>query len=393
MAGLRERFGGRVAVLLVGVAALVSILTGINRIVAPPGNRLPLVVLLPEEATMLAGFTGAITGFLLLIAAYGLRRRLRVGWYAALVLLPLTALQGLVGSTTIGLLLAVVSVVALLALVPDRSPFSERVNLTPTQWAAIAGLVGSLGYSTAGAYALRDDFSNIATITDAVYFSVVTASTVGYGDVTPVPGTTVAKWFTMSALVLNVAAFAVALGVLFTPAIEARLTTALGRMTDSDIDLLADHVLVLGHGELTEPLIDELLAAGAPFLVITPDEARARVLHEREGVRVLTADPSDEEPLKRANVSSARAVVAATNNDAEDALAILTARQLNPDVTIVAAATERENVNKLKRAGADTVISPATIGGHLLVESALEGEDSEAVARRLLDESEDDPTP
>jgi voltage-gated potassium channel len=117
------------------------------------------------------------------------------------------------------------------------------------------------------------------------------------------------------------------------------------------------------------------------------------VLHEREGVRVLTADPSDEGPLKRANVSSARAVVAATNNDAEDALAILTARQLNPDVTIVAAATERENVNKLKPAGADTVISPATIGGRVLVESALEGEDSEAVARRLLDESEDDPAP
>jgi voltage-gated potassium channel len=271
----RDQVIAPVGVESLGVAALVSILTGINRIVAPPGNRLPFVALLPVEATMLAGVTGAITGFLLLIAAYGLKRRLRVGWYAALVLLPLTALQGLVGSTTIGLLLAFVSVVALLALALDRSPFSERVDRTPTQWAAIACLVGSLGYSTAGAYALKDDFSNIATIMDAVYFSVVTASTVGYGDVTPVPGTTVAKWFTMLALVLNVAAFAVALGVLFTPAIEARPTTALGRMTDSDIDLLADHVLVLGHGELTEPPIDELLAAGAPFLVITPDEARA----------------------------------------------------------------------------------------------------------------------
>ena len=386
MDGLRERLGGRLAVGLVGVAALLSVVTGINRIVAPPGNRLPFVALLPEEATLLAGFTGAITGFLLLIAAYGLRRRLRAGWYAAVVLLPLTAVQGLVGSTRVGLLLALLSVVALLALALDRRPFSEEIDFTPTQWAAIAGLVGSLGYSTAGAYALRDDFSNISTITDAVYFSVVTASTVGYGDVTPAPGTTIAKWFTMSALVVNVAAFAVALGVLFTPAIEARLTTALGRMTDSDIDLLADHVLVLGHGELTEPLIDELIEAGVQFLVVTPDEARARVLNERDGVRVLTADPSDEEPIERANVADARAVVAATNNDAEDALAILTARQLSPDVTIVAAATDRENVNKLKRAGADTVISPAMIGGHLLVESALGGEDSEAVARRLLDE-------
>jgi len=174
--------------------------------------------------------------------------------------------------------------------------------------------------------------------------------------------------------------------VLITPAIEARLTNALGRMTDTDIDLLTDHVIVLGYGELTEPIIDELIAADVEFLVITPDEAAARRLHEEDGVHVLTADPSGEEPLERARIREARAIVAATNNDAEDALAILTARQLGPDATIVAAATERENVNKLKRAGADTVISPATIGGHLLVESALGGEDSEAVARQLLDE-------
>ncbi|MFC6785063.1 NAD-binding protein [Halobaculum halobium] len=384
MTGLRKRLGGRLAVGLVGAAALLSVVTGINRIVAPPGNRLPFVALLPEEATLLAGFTGAITGFLLLIAAYLLRRRLRAGWFAAVILLPLTALQGLVGSTRIGLLLALVSLVALLSLAVDRRPFSEEIDFTPTQWAALAGLVGSLGYSTAGAYALNEEFTNLATITDAVYFSVVTASTVGYGDVTPT--SPLAKWFAMSALVLNVAAFAVALGVLFTPAIEARLTTALGRMTDTDIDLLADHVLVLGYGELTEPLIDELIEANVPFLVVTPEESVARVLAERDGVHVLTADPSDEEALERANVGDARAVVAATNKDAEDALSILTARQLNPDVTIAAAATDRENVNKLKRAGADMVISPATIGGHLLVQSVLGGGDSEALARRLLDE-------
>ncbi|MFC7098400.1 NAD-binding protein [Halobaculum marinum] len=387
MAGWRDRFGGRIAVLLVGAAALLSIVAGIGGIITQPANRLPFVAMLPEGVSVLAGFTGAITGFLLLIAAYGLRRGLRAGWAVAIVLLPLTAAQGLVGSTVLGPPLLALSLAALLAVTINRRVFATELDLTTTQWASVAGLVGSLGYSTAGAYALADDFNNIATVTDAVYFSVVTASTVGYGDVTPT--SPVAKWFAMSALVLNVAAFAVALGVLFTPLIEARLTNALGRMTDSDIDLLTDHVIVLGYGELTEPLIDELIDAGADFLVVTPDEAVARALRERDGVRVLTADPSDEEPLRRAKVGSARAVVAATNNDAEDALSILTARQLNPEVTIVAAATERENVNKLKRAGANTVISPATIGGHLLVESALGASDTEAVAERLLDDGDE----
>ena len=69
--------------------------------------------------------------------------------------------------------------------------------------------------------------------------------------------------------------------------------------------------------------------------------------------------------------------------DAEDALAILTARSLNPEVRIVAAANQTENINKLKRAGANTVISPATIGGKLLVRSALGEGGTEAVADDL----------
>ena len=72
------------------------------------------------------------------------------------------------------------------------------------------------------------------------------------------------------------------------------------------------------------------------------------------------------------------------------ALSVLTARHLDPDVTIVAAATNRENVEKLRRAGADTVISPATIGSHLLVESAFGRGDTEEVARQLVEEPLDD---
>lgn len=158
-------------------------------------------------------------------------------------------------------------------------------------------------------------------------------------------------------------------------------------MTETDLDMLADHVLLLGYGELTEPLLGEL-DGQVPFIVVTADQDRASALADR-GLNVLTADPSDEESLARAGLDRARAVVAATNDDAEDALSVLTARQLRPDVRIVAAATERDNVAKLKRAGADTVISPATLGGHLLARSALGSEDTEALADRLLSENGD----
>ena len=389
MAEWRDRMG-RAAVLLASAAAVLSVLVGIGGIFAV-GPRLPIGGYIPEAVTVVAGFTGTLTGFLLLAVTYALRKGYRAGWYAALVLLPVTAAQGLAAGTYPSVLLAVLSLLAIAALVRSRRLFTAEFDLTATQLAALAALVGSLSYGTAGTYALREKFPTVSTPLDALYFTVVTASTVGYGDVTPDPASPLARLFVISSLVLNVVSFAVALGVIFTPAIEARLTNALGRMTDSNLDILERHILVLGHGELTEPLVEELTAADVGFLLVTPDEAVARSLRDRD-VDVLTADPSDEETLARAKVAEARAVVAATNDDAQDALAILTARQLNPDVTIVAAATERENVNKLKRAGANTVISPASIGGHLLVESALEKGDSEAVAREILDDERGDET-
>jgi voltage-gated potassium channel len=155
-------------------------------------------------------------------------------------------------------------------------------------------------------------------------------------------------------------------------------------MTDSQLDLLENHVIVLGYGDLTEPIISELTETDIPFVIIVPDPTRASELSDR-GIKVLTADPSDEEPMLTVRLADAAAVVAATNNDAEDALAVLTARNLRPDVRIVASATERENIEKLRRAGADTVISPAAIGGHLLVESALSGADTERIADEILE--------
>jgi voltage-gated potassium channel len=156
-------------------------------------------------------------------------------------------------------------------------------------------------------------------------------------------------------------------------------------MNSSQLELLEDHVIVLGYGDLTEPLLEELHDDTVDFIVLTPDSETAAMLRN-QGYDVLVADPSDDEPLHEVDIEHARAVIAATNDDADDAFAILTARELNPDVRIVAAATIRENIQKLRRAGADTVLSPAAIGGRLLVRSALGETDVESVADRILEE-------
>lgn len=174
--------------------------------------------------------------------------------------------------------------------------------------------------------------------------------------------------------------------------VTIRVSNPMTTNTDIDADLarLDDHLLVLGYGELTEPVLIELREnrdIDIDIVVITPDEAAADRLDDRD-VYVLIADPSDEEPLRRAGLTRARAIIAATNDDAGDAFAILTACQLHPNARIVAGATNRENIDKLRRAGADTVISPANIGGRLLVNSALGRSDMEVLADRILEATE-----
>jgi len=189
----------------------------------------------------------------------------------------------------------------------NRGRFDRPFSPSPTQLAAAAALVTAISYGTIGTYALRDQFNGVETIVDAFYFTVVTASTVGYGDVTPVagPAADIAQLFVLSSLVMNVAAFAVALGVILTPpAIEAQLSKALGKMTDKQIDLLDDHVLVLGYGDLTEPIRRTRRPRRDRVRGRDHRRGRRETAGERD-VPVFTADPSDVDPLERVNIRGA----------------------------------------------------------------------------------------
>jgi voltage-gated potassium channel len=382
----RQVLGTRAAILLAIVAALLSLATGIANISVQQTTG-PLAPYIPETVQQTAGFTGALTGFLMLMSAWALRRGYRVGWYATVTLLPITGMQGLIQGSVFSLPLVALSVLSLPTVLLNYRRFDRDLALSSGQLAATAALAGTLVYGTAGTFALREEFAQVTTLTDALYFTIVTASTVGFGDVTA--RTAQGRLFVISLVVLGTASFALALGSVLGPAIQARFSRALGTMTTQELDLLENHVVVLGYGDLTEPLVEELNESGTRFVVVTPDNAKATMLREHD-INVVVADPSDDEPLHEVGIEHARAVIAATNDDAEDAFAVLTARELNPDVRIVAAATIRENVEKLRRAGADTVLSPAAIGGRLLVRSALGESNVESVADRIMEEKEEE---
>lgn len=370
-----------VAVALTAVIGVISVVTGVVSLSYQPYVT-PLAAYIPDTVRSVVSLTGAFTGFAMLLSAWGLSHRLRAAWYTSLALLPVTALQGVAQSNVLSVPLVVLSFLAVPGVAASRSRFSRRLTLDQGQWAAVGALASALVYGTVGSYALRDGFANVGTPVDALYYTVITVSTVGYGDA--VPTTQLARTFSVSFVVVGTASFAFALGSLVTPAIEARLSKALGRMTELQLESLEDHVVVLGFTGETGPILEELEGA-AEFVVLTSDNDAASRLRDR-GHMVVTANPSNESALGQARIEDAKAVVAATDDDAEDALAVLTARQMNPDVRIVVSAAAEENVGRLRRAGADTVISPASIVGALLVESALTGEDTGTVADEVLED-------
>ncbi|MFC5972139.1 NAD-binding protein [Halomarina salina] len=363
----RQFSGAKPTVLLVGVVALLAFVTGLSNMTQQSLVLAgPLAGVVPD-AVVFARFAGVLFAFLLAPLTLGLQRRKRLAWQVAVVSLPVLATLPLVTfqTTDVPLLLALVAAYPL--LVVNRGEFDRPIELSPLQVASLAAIVGVGLYGTVGAYGLREQFLGLDDWADAVYYVIVTIATVGYGDITPT--TPEAQWFSLSVIVLGTGAFTVAIGALVAPAIEARMAAAFGSMTASELTLLEDHVVVLGYGDLTAPLLARL-ADETSFLVVTPDPDVASSL-TFDGMNVLTGDPTDEETLEEARVDVARGVVVCSNDDARDVLAVLAVKSLAPDVRVVAAANEEKHVPKFESVGADDVVNPLTIGGRLLGASVL----------------------
>ena len=375
--------GAKPTVVLTGLIAMLAFVTGLSNLskeVLPLAGPLAPVV---PVADPLARFGGVLAAFVLGLVTVGLQRRKRIAWRVALLVLPVLAVLPLTTLQTTDIPLLLVILVTVPLLVWNRDRFDQTVDLSPLQIASLLSILGVGLYGTMGAYGLRNQFLELDTWGDAVYYVIVTIATVGYGDITPL--TAEAKWFSLSVILFGTGAFTIAVGALIGPAIESRMAAAFGNMTASELTLLEDHVVVLGYGPVTESLLEEL-DGDVDLVVVTPDTEVASALDDR-GISVLTEDPTDEPPLRDARVDAARGVVVGSEDDAADVLAVIAARNVAPDVRLVAAANDEKHVDKLAAVGADEVINPGTIGGQLLGRAVL-GEGQATPVTELLEPEE-----
>ena len=377
-----RRPGVRVAVWFVVAVALASIATGIAAIATQP----------TLEGTGLVGtfqavteFSGTVVGFALLVAAWGMRRGYRLAYLSAAALVVLAAAHGAVHSRALSIPLVALSLVGFVVLVLTSPRFTRSLPIEPTQIGALLAIVGVVAYGTAGAYALRTEFDGVSSVVDALYFTLVTASTVGYGDVHA--ASEGARLFVISLVILGPTAVGAVVGSLIGPALQARLSRT-GRevVADGGRSRSAEHqsgsgrIVVLGVDELTVPVLAELADRQSPFLVVTPDADRAAWL-EAHDVAVVHGEPTDERTLEAAALERATAVVVATGDEAATVYGVLAVRSVDTEVPLVAL-TPGGNVDALERLGVDVAIDPRNILGTAAVDAALARDGDRTVARR-----------
>lgn len=203
-----------------------------------------------------------------------------------------------------------------------------------------------------------------AELFDALFMTLITLSTVGYGEVIEL--STAGRVFTGGLIVVGVGA------ALYTAAtaIEVGLEKVLGgtlarrRMT-RDIAKTQQHVIVCGFGRVGHHAVASLEESGTPVVVIEADPARAASARERTQL-VVEGDATHDEVLHAAGISRARSLIACVRDDADNLVIVLSAKHLAPGLLVIARATGTEAEEKLRLAGADRVVAPQVVGAERL---------------------------
>ena len=197
------------------------------------------------------------------------------------------------------------------------------------------------------------------SILDSLYVTVQTLTTVGFGDLTP--QTTLGRVFATVFMMIGVGVVIYALTSTVQTIVHSELFARYGH--SRKMSKLQDHFIICGAGRVGSHLIRSLRAVDGVFLVIESDQPKCEALMDM-GIPVLIRDATLEESLIEAGVEHARGLASCLPDDADNVYVVLTARDLNPKIHIVARAAEEQAESKLIRAGANRVVAPTIIGGH-----------------------------
>ncbi|MCB0570812.1 MAG: potassium channel protein [Phaeodactylibacter sp.] len=208
-------------------------------------------------------------------------------------------------------------------------------------------------------YRLIESFS----LTDALYMSLITISTVGFMEVQPLSAA--GRIFTSGLIIANIGIFAYVLSVFSYYVIQGEIfkNMHLNLIKDS-IEKLSGHIILCGYGKYGREAASHFLKHHLPFVIIDSDPQRIEQIQKDETkVLYLEEDATHDEALIKAGIQRASALISALPDDSDNVFVVLTARQLNPKLNIISRAKDFRSQKKLLMAGAAHVVMPEQIGG------------------------------
>lgn len=212
-------------------------------------------------------------------------------------------------------------------------------------------VVGTLGYMFIEGWPWRT----------ALFMTVITISTVGYGE--EIPLSVRGEYFTMALIVMGVGAAAYTFTTFTDYIVAGELRGALRRQRmKREISKLTDHFVICGYGRVGRQVGESLRESGYAVVVLDSDPKVAEELEERTIPHIL-GSAAEDELLQEAGIGRARGLASCLPQDADNVFVVLSARALNPDLVIIARSNQVESTTKLRIAGADQIINPYLITG------------------------------
>jgi voltage-gated potassium channel len=336
----------------------------------------PLAAGVPE--LILRGVPTAIIGGLQVFIAIGLLLGSRLAWISALLITAAQLALAIGYSHQRWHATPVIYLIVLLAALAVSGEAFKRSSLAAGTLFALAATVLLLVYGVLGSLILGQGFAPpIQSLPQALYFTVVTMSTVGYGDI--LPKSDDARLFVISLIIVGLSVFLTSLTAVVGPLVQGRISRIIAprrkRMKR------VNHFIITGDGPLARNTARELLHRDKAVVVIADDEDT--VMGEAE---MVIGDATDLDILRKAGAETAHAVLALSDDDAENAFVILALRELNTEAKKVAAVSSRKNLERVRRVQPDMILAPNVFGGEVLAMALTEEKiDGASLVERFLD--------
>lgn len=359
--------------------ALAIGLAGLLQVMPVLGSLQHLITVVPLPASDISGLSNSfktlairgvsreLYGMLLMVLSLGLLWRSRLAWVLTILMTAASLALQLVSGSVLSNALTGYSLILLISLLLTRRSF-QRASLTIGTLFALVGVVLTMGYGVLGSYVLGEGFAPaIHNFSAALYFTIVTMSTVGYGDITPT--TTDARLFTISLIVLGLVVFATSLTTIVGPVIHSRMMNLLQPRKKRMKRM--DHVIVAGNSPLARNVIKSLEGRGIQVTAIWGTAPQAGAEAPKD---LIVGDATDTVVLESAGVKQARVVLALQDSDSDNAFVTLAAKDANPDLKTLLAVNDAHNMERMRRVKPDVVLALPVIGAEL-VAMALSGEE------------------